>query len=123
MLGCKRNHLALLLSLQVFARMRDKASNPNEGKESGVSQKVSHPNFRANLFCRCEKCKRKGTHKPLSPPAFCVPSSTAPFGAAHFQKTKSVQLSSLYIIAILAKVIEVILGLKLIEETKGTKLG
>ena len=64
LLGCKRNHLALLLFVQAFARMRDKDTNPNEGKESGVSQKVSRPNFRANLFCRCEKCKRKGTHKP-----------------------------------------------------------
>ena len=79
--------------------------------------------FERLSFADAKNASEKEHTNPSLPPAFCVPSSTAPFGAAHFQKTKSVQLSSLYTIAILAKVIEVILGLKLIGETKGTKLG
>jgi hypothetical protein len=62
------------------ANLRDKVTNPMQGKESEVSQKVSHQNFRARNPKWLRK-KENGTGKEHTnpPPAFCVPNSTAPF--------------------------------------------
>ena len=57
--------------------------------------------FERISFADAKNASEKEHTNPLSPPAFCVPSGTAPFGAAPSQKTKSVQVSSLYIITLM----------------------
>jgi len=63
-----------------IAKLRDKVTKPNVGKESEVSQKVSRQKFRARNLKWLRK-KENGTGKEhTNPPlAFCVPNSTAPF--------------------------------------------